>query len=32
MNTKTGLQIAEERHTYMEDFLKQFYEEWNGLK
>jgi len=30
MNTKTGLQIAENRHRYMENFLKQFYAEWNG--
>lgn len=32
MNTKTGRKIAEERHRYMEDFLKQFYAEWNGEK
>ncbi|MFD2822425.1 HD domain-containing protein [Lacinutrix iliipiscaria] len=32
MNTKTGKQIAQERHTYMEDFLKQFYAEWHGEK
>ena len=30
MNTKTGKQIAEERHAFMESFLKQFYAEWNG--
>ena len=30
MNTKTGKQIATERHKYMESFLKQFYAEWNG--
>lgn len=30
MNTKTGKQIAEERHSFMEGYLKQFYEEWNG--
>ncbi|MBR9845115.1 MAG: HD domain-containing protein [Algicola sp.] len=30
MNTKTGKQIALKRHRYMEDFLKQFYSEWNG--
>jgi uncharacterized protein len=30
MNTKTGTQIAAERHKYMEGFLKQFYAEWNG--
>jgi uncharacterized protein len=32
MNTKTGLQIAEKRHVYMEQFLEQFYAEWNGKK
>jgi len=32
MNTKTGKKIAEERHQYMEIFLQQFYDEWNGLK
>jgi uncharacterized protein len=32
MNTNTGKQIAEERHCYMEDFLKQFYAEWEGEK
>ncbi len=32
MNTKTGGQIAEERHQYMEGFLKQFYAEWQGEK
>lgn len=30
MNTKTGSQIALNRHNYMETFLKQFYAEWNG--
>jgi len=30
MNTKTGKQIAEGRHKYMEDFLEQFNKEWNG--
>lgn len=30
MNTKTAQKIAEERHTYMERFLQQFYKEWNG--
>ena len=30
MNTETGKQIASERHSYMEAFLKQFYNEWNG--
>lgn len=32
MNTNTGKQIALQRHQYMESFLKQFYDEWNGLK
>ena len=32
MNTKTGIQIAQERHSYMEHFLAQFYAEWNGKK
>jgi uncharacterized protein len=30
MNTKTGKKIALERHQYMEQFLTQFYNEWNG--
>src|SRR5690606_11215223 len=32
MNTETGRKIAEERHVFMETFLKQFYDEWNGTK
>jgi uncharacterized protein len=32
MNTKTGQQIAADRHLYMEGFLAQFYDEWNGEK
>jgi len=32
MNTKTGKQIANERHLYMLGFLDQFYNEWNGEK
>ena len=32
MNTLTGKKIAEERHQYMEGFLHQFYNEWNGKK
>lgn len=32
MNTKTGRKIAEKRHVYMEQFLEQFYNEWNGKK
>jgi len=32
MNTKTGLAIAQKRHKYMEDFLEQFYGEWEGKR
>ncbi len=32
MNTKTGQRIATERHIYMEGFLQQFFDEWNGEK
>jgi uncharacterized protein len=32
MNTKTGQQIASERHAYMEGFLQQFYDEWEGIR
>ncbi|WP_179334090.1 HD domain-containing protein [Winogradskyella costae] len=32
LNTKTGQRIALERHKYMEDFLKQFFAEWDGEK
>jgi len=31
MNTKTGKKIAKQRHEFMEQFLDQFYREWNGL-
>ncbi len=30
MNTKTGKQIAEKRHAFMEQYLNQFYAEWEG--
>jgi uncharacterized protein len=30
MNTETGKQIAEDRHRFMQQFLDQFYGEWNG--
>jgi uncharacterized protein len=30
MNTKTGKEIAQKRHHYMEGFLAQFYAEWDG--
>ena len=32
MNTPTGKKIAEARHQYMENFLSQFYSEWEGDK
>ena len=30
MNTGTGRAIAEKRHQFTEDFLRRFYEEWEG--
>ena len=30
MNTNTGKRIASDRHAFMELFLKQFYNEWEG--
>lgn len=30
MNTKSGRKLAAERHTFMEQYLKQFYKEWDG--
>lgn len=30
MNTKTGKKIAQQRHNFMELFLDQFYNEWEG--
>ena len=30
MNTATGKQLAENRHAFMESFLSQFYDEWDG--
>ncbi|WP_338732158.1 HD domain-containing protein [Mangrovimonas cancribranchiae] len=30
MNTKTGKQLAEQRHQFMETYLEQFYAEWRG--
>ena len=32
MNTKTGQRIAADRHAFMEQFLSQFYAEWDGEK
>jgi uncharacterized protein len=32
MNTAAGKKIAANRHIYMEKFLNQFYDEWNGIK
>ncbi|MFL1894282.1 HD domain-containing protein [Aquimarina sp. 2-A2] len=31
MNTETGSRLAHNRHIYMEGYLKQFYDEWNGV-
>lgn len=32
MNTQTALQMAAQRHQFMETFLQQFFDEWNGKK
>ncbi len=32
MNTQTAKHIAQERHLFMEQFLNQFYTEWEGKK
>ena len=32
MNTDSGKKVASQRHLYMEQFLNQFYNEWNGIK
>jgi uncharacterized protein len=32
MNTASGKKIATQRHEFMEQYLRQFYDEWNGLK
>ncbi len=30
MNTKAGKQMAAQRHTFLETYLKEFFSEWNG--
>ena len=30
LNTDTAKRIGEQRHRFMEQFLKQFFDEWNG--
>ena len=30
MNTRTGKKMAEHRHKFMEQFLDEFYREWEG--
>ncbi|WP_188207526.1 HD domain-containing protein [Alkalibacillus aidingensis] len=32
MNTSTGKELAKERHRFMQDFLEQFYAEWDGRR
>lgn len=32
MFTKTGKEIAQHRHEVMEQFLKEFYDEWDGKR
>jgi len=32
MNTKTARIIAQERHQFMQDYLTQFFEEWEATK
>lgn len=32
MNTAAGRSIAEQRHQFMEEFLSQFYKEWEGSR
>jgi len=32
MNTASGKKIATQRHAFMETYLQQFYDEWDGLK
>lgn len=30
MNTSTGRRLAQNRHAFMEEYLRRFYSEWNG--
>jgi uncharacterized protein len=32
MNTNSGKKIAAQRHPFMEMYLPQFYDEWNGIR
>lgn len=32
MNTSTGKKLAAQRHSYMEEYIKQFFSEWKGLE
>lgn len=32
INTETAKEIAIERHKFLEEFLKEFLDEWNGVK
>ena len=32
MNTKTGRELAEKRHAFMEEYIEQFYAEWQGSR
>lgn len=32
MNLEKSKEIATHRHKFMEDYLKEFYDEWNGIK
>ncbi len=32
MNTNTGKAVAQKRHEFMELYLQQFFDEWDGRK